>query len=1004
MFSSINLTKTDYGSLMKERITNVMLICSSYDSYTLEEDGLLETQITKEYLDLNLSNPPSFTRVSSAAEAYEMLKHECKYDLIITMLNIGEIDAFSLARNIKERYNDVPIVLLSHFSREVSLKLEKEDLSGLDYVFCWMGNADLIFAIIKLIEDKLNADQDINEIGVQAVLLVEDSIKYYSTYLPIIYKLILHQSGEFLKEALNEQQQKLRRRARPKILLARTFIEAMDVYEKYGNNILGVISDISFKKDAKSKENIEGGVDLCKLIKEKDPHMPYLLQSSREDMSIKARNLGVGFIHKYSKTLLLELTSYITREFLFGDFVITDSDSGEEVGRASNLKELQALIAEVNDETLLYHTSQNHLSKWMFARGLFSLAESLKKVRDSQFESPAQMREFIVKSIKIYRSLLGQGVIAKFDKDTYNNYIWFARMGEGSLGGKARGLAFINSMIDEHNLFGKYDNVRISIPRTVVVATDYFDMFIQDNGLQYVINSDADDNDILSEFVGARLPQKLVEELRAYIKYVKTPIAIRSSSKLEDSYYQPFAGIYSTYMIPRTKDVDQMVRLLSKAIKSVYASVYYSASRSYILASSNVLAEEKMAVILQEVCGTEEDGLFFPTVSGVARSVNFYPIESEKPNDGVANIALGLGKLVVDGGQTLRFSPRYPKKVLQLSTPEMTLSETQRDMYALDLRPEMFKTSTDDSVNLRKIEVSKAVNFRNMRYVCSTWDRENNSISDSFLTKGRRVVTFANILKYDSFPLADILSTLLDIGRDEMKNQVEIEFAANLDVPYGEESKFNFLQIRPIVEEVQTTKINWSEIDITSAVIVAYQALGLGRIRGIRDVIYVKEDKFNAANTVEMASEIESLNNIMREMGRNYILIGPGRWGSSDPWLGIPVKWSHISEARVIVESGLSNFRVDPSQGTHFFQNLTSFGAGYITMNPHIGDGVFDVSQLDSRNAVNETTYFRHVRFSLPLNVIVDGKNNRALISVMQRSGENGGKHEKRSKKHSEQK
>lgn len=972
--------KTDYGALMKTRISNILLICSTYDAYTLEEDGRLETQIMKEYLELNLSTPPKFHRVSSASEAYQLLDSGAVYDLIITMINIGEIDAFSFSRNVKIQYGKIPIVLLSHFTREVSLKLSTEDLSGIDYTFCWMGNTELILAIIKLIEDIMNADEDINNIGVQTILLVEDSIKYYSTYLPIIYRLILQQSQEFVKEAMNDQEQMLRRRARPKILLARNLKEAENLYNKYGKNFLGVISDISFKKNKDSDEMIEGGLGLCRIIKKNDPQMPYLLQSSQIEHLKNANELGVGFIHKYSKTLLHELSLYIRKEFLFGDLTITDINTKEEIGSASNLRELQGLLKSIDDETLSYHSVRNHLSKWMFARGIFSLARTLKEVQTSQFDSIKDMRKYILNSIIDYRSLLGQGVIAKFDEKNYNSYIWFARIGEGSLGGKARGLAFINSMLNEHKFYSKYDKVRISIPRTVVIATDYFDSFIQNNGLEYVINTESEDNDILTEFIGSRLPEDLVDKLRVYLKHVKAPIAVRSSSKLEDSYFQPFAGIYSTYMIPYVDDKFQMLRMLSKAIKSIFASVYFNASRSYILASSNVLAEEKMAIILQEVCGTEDSGVYFPTISGVARSINFYPIEDEKPNDGIVNIALGLGKLVVDGGQSLRFSPKYPKKVLQLSTMEMTLSDTQRVMYALELKPEKFKTSTDDSINLRKIEIHKASEFRNMRHVSSTWDRENQRISDSFLTKGRKLVTFANILKYDSFPLADIISKLLEIGREEMKAQVEIEFAANLDVPYGNNAIFNFLQIRPIVEDSQHNNIDWSQVDCKNAIILAEQALGLGRILGLHDIVYVKEDKFNPAETLAIAKEVEQINSTMRDKGTNFIIIGPGRWGSSDPWLGIPVKWSNISEARVIVESGLSNFRVDPSQGTHFFQNLTSFGVGYVTLNPHIDNGIFDTKQLDALDAITETKHLRHVHFTNPLNVIIDGKNNKAII------------------------
>ena len=977
----LHLSTTNYFDLMRKRIKKVMLICSSYDSYSLEEDGRLETQITREYLDLNLSDPPSFTRVSSAKEAYSLLEKDSNFDLIITMLNIGEINAFLFARHIKEelKYN-IPIVLLSHFSREISLKLEKEDLSGLDYVFCWMGNADLILAIIKLLEDRMNAEDDINGVGVQAILLVEDSIRYYSTYLPIIYKLILYQSREFIKEALNEQQQMLRRRARPKILLARTYDEAANLYNRYANNILGVISDVSFKKDHLCQDCTQGGIDLCKLVKQNDPLMPFLLQSSHEDIRTKADELGVGFLHKYSKTLLLELSEYITKEFLFGDFVFRDAETGEEIARAGSLAELQHVIKEIDSKILLHHTSQNHLSKWMLARGLFSLGECLRKVKDSQFDSVTDLREFIVKAIRDYRSLLGQGVIARFNPETYNNYIWCARMGEGSLGGKARGLAFINNMLQEHKLYNKYENVRISIPRTVVIATDYFDEFIMENGLQYVINSDADDNDILSEFIGARLPEKLITELKAFIKHIKYPIAIRSSSKLEDSYYQPFAGIYSTYMIPHTENEDQMLRLLTKAIKSVYASVFFSASRSYILASSNVLAEEKMAVILQEVCGTKDQDYYFPTVSGVARSVNFYPIGDEKPEEGVANIAMGLGKLVVEGGKTLRFSPRYPKKILQLSSPEMVLRDTQKEIYALNLHPERFKMSTDDSINLDKIDISRISDFRNTRYVASTWDMDNQSITDSPLAKGRKVITFANILKYNAFPLADILSSLLEIGKQEMRSQIEIEFAVNMDVPPGKEMVFNFLQIRPIVEETQNKKLNWDEINKSDSIIYAESALGMGEINGLKDIIYIKEENFNPANTEKIAAELEIINTKMRESKTNYILIGPGRWGSSDPWLGIPVKWSNISEARVIVESGLPNLRVEPSQGTHFFQNLTSFGVGYITLNPYMEDGIYHIETLNARQAVEETEFIRHIKFDHPLFIFVDGKANKAII------------------------
>ncbi|MCC8088137.1 MAG: phosphoenolpyruvate synthase [Rikenellaceae bacterium] len=977
-FESIN-----YGNLMQKRIRKVLLICSSYDAFILEEDGRIDSQINREYLDMNLSNPPSFMKVSSAEEAMEILKTDDSFDFILTMYDIGEIDVFTFTRLVKERYPGIPTVLLSNYSKEISRRIQDEDKSSLDYIFFWHGNVDLIMAIIKLIEDRMNADRDILEVGVQSILLVEDNIRYYSTYLPAIYKLVLLQSSEFLSEALNEQQQVLSKRARPKILFATNYNDAVGLYERYKDNLLGVISDVGFvidKRDPSENEKFDAGIDLCKLIKKDKPLMPFLLQSSQESMRETAKELGVDFIVKYSKNLLEELSGYINREFYFGDFVFKNPDTGREIGRASNLREFQDMLAVVPDNVLMYHSSQNHMSKWLFACGLFSIARKIEALDCKDFSSPEEIRTTLIRAIMDFRSASGQGVVAKFDQDIYDEYIWFARMGEGSLGGKARGLAFINSMIHRFNLYDKYDTVRILIPRTVVVATDYFDDFIAENGLQYVINSDLSDDELLSEFVSSRLPEKLVDDLRIFIRTARRPLAIRSSSKLEDSHYQPFAGIYSTYMIPLTENEDQMLRLVGKAIKSVYASVFFSASRAYITATSNLLSDEKMAVVIQEVCGTEDQGYFFPTISGVARSLNFYPIGDEKPEDGIANIAIGLGKLVVEGGITLRFSPRYPKNLLQLSSTESTLRETQREMYVLSLKPEEFKTSIDDAVNLKKIEIWKAGHFRNMKYVSSTYDMQYNQISDSNLSEGRKIVTFAQILKYDSFPLAEILSELLTMGQEEMKSPVEIEFAINMDVPYGQERVFNILQIRPIVESSGTGSINWDDIDEKKSIIYAKSALGLGLIEDVSDIIYVKPEVFDSVNTQVIAEELNILNTKMRDRNENYILIGPGRWGSSDPWLGIPVKWSQISEARVIVESGLENFHVEPSQGTHFFQNLTSFGVGYMTLNPFLGDGIYDVAKLNAMDAVEETGFIRHVKFDRPLYIYIDGRNSKGII------------------------
>lgn len=975
-------SRTHYR-FMKYRIHKILLVCCSYDGYILEEDGHIESQINQEYLDLNMSNPPSFTRVSSTREALEALAEDDSYDFILTMYNVGEPDVFTFAKLAKERHPQIPIALLTSFSKDIYRRLGEQDRSGLDYIFCWHGNTDLIIAIIKLVEDKMNAEEDISVGGVQAILLVEDSIRFYSTYLPELYKLILLQNTEFLKDAFNEQQQVLRKRARPKILLARSYEEAVELYDRYKQNLLGVISDVGFvlhREDPAESEKPDAGIDLCRRIKNDNPLMPVLLQSSQTAFSEQAEALGAGFIAKNSKTLLSQLHDYIDREFAFGDFVFEDPATGEEIGRARDLAQMQEMIASIPDEAFEYHTSQNHLSKWLYSRGLFPLAASIRQYNKSHFTSVEEHRRVLVNLIRDYRTLLGQGVVARFDAETYSDAIAFARIGEGSLGGKARGLAFMNSMLIKYRQYDKHEGVRIMIPRSVVIATEYFDEFIRMNGLQYVVSQEFSDEEILSEFVSSYVPPRLQQELKAYIRTVRTPLAVRSSSKLEDSHYQPFAGIYSTYMIPFTKNEDQMLRLLLRAVKSVYASVYFAASRAYIQTSQNLISEEKMAVIIQEVCGTEQDGLYFPTCSGVARSINYYPIGDERPEDGVCDVAMGLGKLVVDGGRTLRFSPRYPQKVLQTSTPELALRDTQNEVLALSLSPEEFRTSIDDAVNLHRLNVREIDGMRNARFVCSVWDRENERISDSPFDRGRKVITFNNILKYNTFPLAEIVSDILRMGTEEMRCPVEVEFAVNMDVPAGQQQIFNLLQIRPIIDNQDNRPIDWSSETPDHALIYGEQALGIGRMNDISDIVYVKTPMFDSLATEKIADELLALNARMRDEQRTYILVGPGRWGSSDPFLGVPVKWTHISEAKVIVECGIERFDVEPSQGTHFFQNVTSLGVGYLTINPFRGEGIFREDLLDARKALYEGTYLRHVRFDRPLWVCVDGRSNRGMV------------------------
>lgn len=968
---------------MKHRIHKILLVCCSYDGYILEEDGHIESQINQEYIELNMSNPPSFTRVSSTMEALDLLDVDDGYDFILTMYNVGELDVFSFAKIVKERYPSIPVALLTSFSKDIYRRLEEQDRSGIDSIFCWHGNTDLIIAIIKLMEDKMNAQDDIMNGGVQAILLVEDSIRFYSTYLPELYKLLLMQNSEFLKDAFNEQQQVLRKRARPKVLLATNYDEAVDIYNKYKRNLLGVISDVGFvlhKNDNPDNEKLDAGIDLCRLIKSDNPLIPVLLQSSQTDYKVVAKELGAGFIAKNSKTLLTQLSDFIAKEFAFGDFLFKDIHSGAVIGRAKDLLQMQTLIATIPDEVFEYHTSQNHLSKWLYSRGLFPLAASIRQLNKSHFDSTEAHRTALVNLIKDYRTLLGQGVVARFDEETYSDAIGFARIGDGSLGGKARGLAFMNSMLIKYHQYDKYERVRVLIPRSVVIATDYFDEFIRTNGLEYVISQDCSDEEILSEFISSTLPESLQSKLKVYIRTVHSPLAIRSSSKLEDSHYQPFAGIYSTYMIPHTDNEDQMLRLLLKAIKSVYASVYFAESRAYIQSSQNLISEEKMAVIVQEVCGTEQNGYFLPTLSGVARSINYYPIGDETPEDGVCNVAMGLGKLIVDGGRTLRFSPRHPQKVLQTSTAELALRETQNEILALDLRPEEFKTSINDDVNIHRFSLTDIAKFRNSKYTTSVWDRDNERISDSPFDEGRKIITFNNILRYNTFPLAEIVDEILTLGAREMRCPVEIEFAVNMDVPYGEQQIFNLLQIRPIINNHDNRALDWSSVVTDDALIYAQSALGVGRMSDISDVIYIKPDKFNSLSTDSIADELLALNAQMRDSRRGYILVGPGRWGSSDPFLGVPVKWKHISEAKVIVECAIAGFDIEPSQGTHFFQNVTSLGIGYLTINPDKGDGLFDIATLNAMPAQSESEVLRLVHFDAPLYVYIDGRNNRGIV------------------------
>ena len=975
------MDNSNYTSLMSKRVRRILLVCNNYDSFALEEDGRIDVQIAQEYAELNLSNPPAIVRSESPSEALGLLRNRESFDLIILVYSAGGNEVWDFAKEAKGLLPDCPIVLLSSFSKEMFLRMEKADKRDIDYLFNWNNSTDLIIAIIKLIEDRLNAAHDILEEGVRAILLVEDSVRYYSTYLPLLYKLVLQQNTIAIRDALNEKQQLLRKRARPKVLLATCYDEAIALYEQYGKNMIGVISDVGFvlhKGEPAAMEKLDAGVDLCKLIREDNPTMPFLMQSSQESMRSVANKLKVGFVVKKSKTLQQEVSEYIEREFGFGDFIARDPRTGKEIARASDLEGFERIISTISAAAFRRLSDNNYLSKWLFARGLFAVGRPVSALQIQDETDIENVRQMNIRLIHDYRINQALGVVAKYSPETYNNTIWFARCGSGAMGGKGRGLAFLNHMLQKYDLYDKWPEVRVLVPRTMVITTDYFDQFIHDNGLQYVINADLTDEEILSEFVAAMLPLELREALRHFIRVSHRPIAVRSSSKLEDSYYQPFAGVYSTYMIPRTENEDQLLRMLSKAIKSVYASVYFAASRGYIVSTGNVPSEERMAIVLQEICGEQEGNYYFPVISGVARSINFYPVGKEKPEDGIVKIAYGLGKAVVDGEQVLRFSPKYPKNVLQTSTVDLAMRETQQSMLALSLNPEKFKTSIDDAVNLERIPIHDCTQFESLKLIASTYDRENMRIVDSCYPDGPRIVTFAPQLKFNTFPLVAIIRELLDIAQQEIKTPIEIEFAVNLE---HDPQIFHVLQIRPISADSLKANVDWNTIDETGAILKSGNALGVGEIEDVKDIIYLKREAFDVLRTREMAQTIREWNRKMQQEGRQYLLIGYGRWGSQIPTLGVPVAWGDISEAKAIAECSLENFRIEPSQGSHFFQNLTSFNVGYMNIDPWAREeDLLDSEALDQLPAVAETDLVRHVRLDKALRMYIDGYNNKAIV------------------------
>lgn len=975
-YQKFYLKDVTFVNLMMRRIYNVLIVANPYDAFMLEDDGRVEEKIYNEYVELGLRYPPTFTQVSTTEEAREVLR-TMHIDLVICMPGNADNDAFSVARDIKAEFPHMHCIVLTPFSHGITKRMENEDLSIFDYVFCWLGNTNLILSIIKLIEDKMNLEHDINEGGVQMILLVEDSIRFYSSILPNLYNYILAQSKRFATEALNRHSATLRMRGRPKVVLARNYEEAIALYERYSDNVLGVISDVRFP--IHGEKDSEAGLKLMREIRQNDPYLPLILESSESENRAKAEAEGFRFVDKNSKKMSLDLRKILEEHFGFGDFIFRDPKTKAEIMRIHSLKELQDNIFKIPDDSMLYHISRNHMSRWLSARAIFPVSMFLKTVTWERLKDITAHREIIFDAIVQYRHMKNIGVVAVFDRMKFDAYSHFARIGEGSLGGKGRGLAFLDNIIKMHPEFNSLEGAKVQIPRTVVLCTDVFDQFMEQNNLYQIALSDASDDDILRHFLRAQLPDSLIADFFTFFEAVKSPIAIRSSSLLEDAHYQPFAGIYSTYMIPYLDDKYAMLEMLACAIKGVYASVYYRDSKAYMTATSNVIDQEKMAVILQEVVGKQYDGRYYPNISGVLRSLNYYPIGDERAEDGIASLALGLGKYIVDGGQTLRVSPYHPHQVLQTSELETALRETQTRFYALDTRHVGNDFKVDDGFNILNLKVKEAERDNSLNFIASTYDPYDQVIRDGLYDGGRKVISFAGVLQQNVFPLPELLQMSMRYGAEAMRRPVEIEFACNLNS--DRTGSFYLLQIRPIVDQKQMLDEDLAAIPDADCLLRSHNSLGHGVTEDVTDMVYVKtDDRFSAADNPTIAREIEKLNKEYLDRGTNYVLVGPGRWGSSDSWLGIPVKWPHISAARVIVEVALKNYRVDPSQGTHFFQNLTSFGVGYFTIDENRNDGCFHKATLDAMPAVEETEHVRVVRFEKGLRIMMDGKKGEGVV------------------------
>ena len=968
-----------FQNLMRLRIRDVLLVSSLYDLYLFEEDGRLYELIRHEYLGLQLSHSPELTRVSSAKDAIMLAQTERRFDLIITTLHVEDMNAVSFAKEIKRRKIDIPIILLAFDNREIKTLLLQEQAKVFDNIYIWQGDYRIIIAIIKSLEDKLNLEHDTKMIGVNNIIVIEDNVRYYSSFLPLIFTEVLNQSRRLISEGINITHRFLRMRSRPKILLCQSYEEAMDYFDNYGEYTLGVISDVSFPR--KGILDPPAGIKFSEYVKKKQSDIPILLLSDNDENREFAHNVNCTFILKNSELLLDDLRQFMIEYFSFGDFVFRNI-KGLEVGRAKNLKGLEKQLSVVPEESIEYHAERNHFSNWLKSRSEFQLAHSLRPRKVTDYNSIEELRKDLLNYLRRYNKTRQRGIITEFSKEMFDPQSSFARIGGGSLGGKARGLGFINSLINDYNISDQFKDVSIHIPAAVVLATDVFDDFIEKNNLKEFALHCKDDKKITEKFLEAKVfPEKALGDLAAFLNILQTPLAIRSSSLLEDSQYHPFAGVYETYMIPNNHN-NSLIRLdqLLNGIKKVYASTFYQGAKDYIKLTSYRSEEEKMAVIIQRMIGNEHKNRYYPNFSGVARSYNFYPIQPQKSTDGIVNVALGLGKMVVDGGSSVRFCPKYPTDLIQFYSAKDSFEFSQREFYALKLdSPEdLVDTTYDTRTKKYGLDVSEADGTLN--YVGSTYSHENDIIYDGIARAGSRLVTFSQILKYKVFPLAEIIDLLQDMAAWGMGSPVEIEFAANLDRDNNGLQEFGLLQMRPLVLNQEMDELDISEEDKTKILCESSQVMGHGSIENIYDIIYVDPIDYNRADSRKVALEVSQYNSDLISEGKPYLLIGVGRWGSLDPWLGIPVEWEQIAGARVIVESSFKDMEVTPSQGSHFFQNLTSFMIGYFSISSSFNQSFIDWNWLQKFEAVSSKKYTKHLRFDAPIKIKMNGKSNNGII------------------------